>query len=285
MNLSILYRGPLSGCNYSCQYCPFAKTKNSREELLDDTRKLNRFVDWIESHSNMTFSILFTPWGEALIRSSYQKAIVRLSQMPQVSKVAIQTNLSCRLSWLNQAEKNSVALWATYHPGETSRERFLAQCAQLDAMQVRYSVGVVGFKEALPEIEALRALLPSHIYLWVNALKKQEDYYSEEDKARLIELDPLVLQNMTHHPSFGKACKTGQSVISVDGEGTIKRCHFIDERLGNIYDPNFHSVLKPRACTNQTCGCHIGYVHLDHLNLYDVYGDGVLERITQTSVR
>lgn len=26
-------------------------------------------------------------------------------------------------------------------------------------------------------------------------------------------------------------------------------------------------------------GCHIGYVHLDRLKLYDTFGDGVLERI------
>ena len=44
MNLTILYRGPLSSCNYSCNYCPFAKTKNTKAELAADTEKLNRFV-------------------------------------------------------------------------------------------------------------------------------------------------------------------------------------------------------------------------------------------------
>ena len=29
MNLSILYRGPLSSCNYACGYCPFAKRRAS----------------------------------------------------------------------------------------------------------------------------------------------------------------------------------------------------------------------------------------------------------------
>ena len=31
--LSILYRGPLSSCNYGCEYCPFAKREESRAEL------------------------------------------------------------------------------------------------------------------------------------------------------------------------------------------------------------------------------------------------------------
>lgn len=279
MNLSVLYRGPLSGCNYSCNYCPFAKTKNTREELQDDTRKLNRFVDWIENNPGIQFSILFTPWGEALIRKSYQQAMRRLSHMENVSKVAIQTNLSCRLDWLTEVDKEKTALWATYHPGEISRRKFLNQCARLDELGISYSVGVVGFREVIPEIGALRAELLPDVYLWVNALKKQANYYTHEEKARLIDIDPLVVHNMINHDSAGKACKTGHTVISVDGDGTMQRCHFVKERIGNIYDPDFRSALFPRACTNATCGCHIGYVHLDHLKLYEVYKDKVLERI------
>ncbi|MEO0844412.1 MAG: radical SAM protein, partial [Cyanobacteria bacterium J06643_5] len=32
-------------------------------------------------------------------------------------------------------------------------------------------------------------------------------------------------------------------------------------------------------CSNDTCHCHIGYVHLDYLELDKVFGDGILERI------
>ena len=38
------------------------------------------------------------------------------------------------------------------------------------------------------------------------------------------------------------------------------------------------AVLTARPCTNATCGCHIGYVHMNELDLYSVFGDGVLER-------
>jgi MoaA/NifB/PqqE/SkfB family radical SAM enzyme len=68
-------------------------------------------------------------------------------------------------------------------------------------------------------------------------------------------------------------------VISVAGDGTMRQCHFINDRLGNIYEPGYENALRPSACTNQTCGCHIGYVHLEHLRLYEVFGPGVLERI------
>jgi MoaA/NifB/PqqE/SkfB family radical SAM enzyme len=279
MTVSILYRGDLSGCNYDCPYCPFAKRKDSRATLAADAQQVARFVEYIKQQSQIQFKIFFTPWGEGLIRTYYQQAMVALSHCSNVEKVAIQTNLSCRLGWLKKANKEKIALWATYHPGQVSRDAFLDKCRQLDGSGIQYSVGVVGFKETIEEIETIRSLLPADKYLWVNALKKQADYYNEEERARLIAIDPYITYNMINHNSRGKACRTGESVISVDGRGNIYRCHFIKEKLGNLYQDELNTLLQPRLCTNNTCGCHIGYVHMNDLNLYDVYKGRELERI------
>ena len=59
----------------------------------------------------------------------------------------------------------------------------------------------------------------------------------------------------------------------------MRRCHFIKEPIGNIYDQDWEEVLQERDCSNETCHCHIGYVHLDYLELDKVFGDGILERI------
>src|SRR5262245_8293830 len=81
--LMLLYRGPLASCNYDCPYCPFAKRRDSREELAADRAALERFTGWIEQKPNKhRFSILFTPWGEGLVRSWYREALVRLSHQP-----------------------------------------------------------------------------------------------------------------------------------------------------------------------------------------------------------
>ncbi len=281
MNWSILYRGPLSGCNYSCDYCPFAKKKDSRAVLALDAEQLNQFVNWVEKRKNDTIGVLFTPWGEALIRKHYQEAIIRLSQMPHVRKVSIQTNISCSLAWLAQCDKEKVALWTTYHPTQTTMSQFLNKCQQLDAMQVKYSVGVVGFKEELENIEIMRQKLPKETYLWINALKKQADYYTSEDIYRMEAADPHVAFNLTNHPSKGLPCRAGNTTFSVNGAGDITRCHFIKETLGNIYAPDFEQQLFPRLCSNDTCGCHIGYVHLEKLQLEKVFGERLLERIAE----
>lgn len=281
MTLSILYRGVLSSCNYDCPYCPFAKRKDTRATMATDKQQVERFVQFVQQQQDVEFKLFFTPWGEGLIRKHYQQALVDLSNMPNVQKVAIQTNLSCSLGWLQKANKDKIALWATYHPGQVSRQAFLDKCKQLDALGVMYSVGIVGFKETIEEIELMRTLLPEERYLWVNALKKQADYYNEAERERLVAVDPYVPYNMVYHQSEGKACRTGHTVISVDGDGNIYRCHFIKEKLGNIYEDALNTILKPRLCTNATCGCHIGYVHMNDLNLYDVYKGRELERVVE----
>lgn len=277
---NILYRGPLSSCNYGCEYCPFAKRRNTREELRDDATKLERFTQWVaERDASREIGVLFTPWGEALGHAHYHQAFATLGKLPGVYRVAAQTNLACRLDWLDECNPSTTALWCTYHPGETTREAFLEKCSDLRARGIRHSVGIVGLKEHLEDIEAMRAALPPETYLWVNAYKRVEDYYSEEDFGRILAVDALFPLNATRHASRGESCRAGETSFTVDGDGHARRCHFIKETIGNIYDDDFERCLRPRACSNEHCGCHIGYVNLNRLQLERVYGDGILERI------
>ncbi len=275
---SILYRGPLSSCNYACGYCPFAKTRNTPAELRDDAERLARFAAWAGGRAEK-LGILFTPWGEALGHRYYQQALAALSHTGNVRRVAIQTNLAHRLDWVADANPATLALWCTFHPTEVNRERFVRQCHRLDARGIRYSVGVVGVREALAELAPLRDRLRPAVYVWVNAYKRTPDYYTAGELARLTAFDPWFPLNNRRHASRGRACRTGHTVFSVDGAGDARRCHFVRDIIGNIYAPDFAARLQPRPCPAETCGCHIGYAHLEHLELEKVFGAGLLERI------
>ena len=279
LNLSILYRGPLASCNYGCGYCPFAKRIDTREALARDYAALSRFVDWIAGRPADRFKVLFTPWGEALIRRPYREAMQRLSHMAHVGRVAIQTNISGGLEWVADCDLARVAFWCTYHPGEVTRSAFLEQCRVLDRIGARYSVGIVGLKEHLDEIGAVRAALAPSIYLWVNAYKRVADYYTQAETERIVAIDPLFELNLNVYPSRGRACRAGEEMVTVDGEGNVRRCHFVRDVIGNLYDSSFDDALRPRPCSGESCRCHIGYVHMRDLDLYSVFGDGVLERI------
>lgn len=280
MKLTVLYRGPLSGCNFGCEYCPFGKWKQSEEELARDRADLERFMGWVQSRTDLRLSVFFTPWGEALIWPWYQEALARLTHLEHVERAAVQTNLSCTLDWVQRCNVDKLGIWATYHPEWMKRRRFVAQCEKLSSLGVRHSAGMVGFRRFAEEAEALRQELPPDTYLWINAVKDgKEETYAPEDVERFARIDPLFPVNNTHHSSLGRACRAGQSVISVDGDGTARRCHFIKEDIGNIYAPDFDAALKPRPCSKATCGCHIGYVHLEYLELDRVFGSGILERV------
>ncbi|GAA3230610.1 STM4011 family radical SAM protein [Actinocorallia longicatena] len=274
--LTILYRGPLASCDYDCGYCPFAKRRDTPAQLRADRAALERFVSWAETRP-FELSVLFTPWGEGLARSWYRDALVRLSLLPHVGRVAIQTNLSHRTSWVEAADTSRLALWTTYHPDQVPYDRFLAKSLDLTSRGVRHSVGVVGFPAHLEAARRLRADLPPATYLWVNAAEGLT--YTDAEAADWTELDPLFPYSRHPHASAGAACRTGEDVISVDGEGTVRRCHFVPTVLGNLYDGSYRAALGPRPCPKPSCDCHIGYLHLRTLPLYDVFAGGLLERI------
>ncbi len=278
-HLSILYRGPLASCDYDCPYCPFAKRRDSPARLREDRAALERFTEWVEAQDHPV-SVLFTPWGEGLVRSWYRQAMVRLSHLSHVRRVAIQTNLSCRLDWLEEADRDRLGLWVTFHPGQVTYDRFLGRCRDLAERGVRHSVGIVGLPEHLDHARRLRADLPAGTYLWVNAAEGH--LYSDGEAADWEAIDPLFAYSRDPHPSAGLPCRTGESVISVAGDGTVRRCHFVPSVIGNLYDGSFREALRPRTCPLAMCDCHIGYVHLEPLGLYDVYAGGVLERVPHT---
>ncbi|SHL26137.1 STM4011 family radical SAM protein [Actinacidiphila paucisporea] len=277
MDLTVLYRGPLASCDFDCPYCPFAKRRDSREQLIADRVALDRFAGWARAQEEDRLSILFTPWGEALVRSWYRRTLAELSRLPHIRRVAIQTNLSARTGWLDDADLDTLALWCTYHPDQVPYERFRDACRDLAARGVRHSVGVVGLPEHLEAARRLRAELPGHVYLWVNAAEGHT--YTDAEADRWSALDPLFPYSRHPHRSAGLPCRTGESVISVDGEGTVRRCHFVRTELGNLYDGSYRAALRPRTCPLAVCDCHIGYVHLETLPLYDTFAGGVLERV------
>lgn len=285
MKLTILYRGPLSSCNYACGYCPFAKRRDSAARLAEDRHGLRRFLAWVVGRSGDELSIFFTPWGEALVRPWYREAMTALAALPQVTKVVAQTNLSGPLDWLAGCDPGKLALWCTYHPTEVGRAAFVGRCLWLRARGVRFSVGAVGMREHEEDIAQLRAELPSDVYLWVNAWKQVPGYYDQAEIERLTAIDPLFPVNLRDHPSAGHACGAGQTAITVDGQGDIRRCHFLDQVIGNIYDPGVEQALAPRPCTRSRCRCHIGYTHLTELRLDDLFGGGALERIPLLPLR
>lgn len=282
MKATLYYRGSLSSCNYDCPYCPFSKNKDSAETLAKDRVQVRAFVEWVgkQGAEGHRLSVFFNPYGEGLIHRWYREAMVELSHMDHVDKVAIQTNLSAGLNWTAELNTATAAFWATYHPGQTREDAFLKQCMELHRRGIPFSVGSVGLRGAFAALESLRGKLPGDVYMWVNAFKDQSGYYTEPDIAFLRKLDPLFELNLNDYESLGKRCGAGYDVFYVQGEGRVKRCYKDRQVIGNLYRDGLAGLSKPRPCRMKCCDCYIGYIHMPELELHSVYGDRLLERIS-----
>lgn len=277
--LAILYRGRLDSCNYGCSYCPFSKRDPARRVLERDRRELARFVAWAEGEARWELEILFTPYGEALIWPHYQEALVALSRCAHVRQVSIQTNASGRLGFLDAADRGRVSLWISWHPTEIALDPFAARILELHRAGTRLSVGAVAVPAHLELVEALRVALPVEVPMWINA-QKPNVRYAEAERARWRAIDPAFDLDVRRHLTRGAACLTGEDTVSVAGDGTITRCHFVDDVLGNLYRDDLGEILRPRPCSRARCDCWIGYSNLPSLDLRRTFsGDGLLARI------
>jgi len=281
MNLSLLYRGPLASCNYGCSYCPFSKREETLAQLERDRLALARFKAWLSNQTEHRWKILFTPWGEALIRRWYREAIAELSHQLHIEFVTIQTNLSGSLSWLTSCEVRKVSLWATYHPTETEIKAFLRKVHLVQKQRVRLCVGTVGVPEALPQIEDLRQQLPGDVYLWVNAQQPRKHPYTAEELQRFQAIDPQFELTTRRARSLGKFCAAGELSFTVDGVGDMRRCHFVDEVIGNCYEANWEAALQPRPCPNRFCDCFLGKSQLLSEELRPIFGSTLLARLPE----
>lgn len=276
--LTIYYRGSLRGCNYACRYCPFAGEQGDDRMRKQDATELQRFVTWCETCEVEQLTVFFTPRGEALIHPWYRDAIVQLSRLPIIVKIAAQTNLSFDVASLTEAKASRVGLWCTYHPSQVSADDFLAQCEQLDAIGIGYSVGMVASSDSYDAAVELRRRLPDHVYLWLNADKETPERYDESSIARWSEIDPHFRLNLPCYPSAGQPCRTGRTVLAVEGDGTARRCWFVDQPLGNLYTDRLDQLTTTAPCPRPTCDCHIGFVNLESLNMPSIFGPGLPER-------
>ena len=61
----------------------------------------------------------------------------------------------------------------------------------------------------------------------------------------------------------------------MDGDGEVQRCHFLPQRLGNLYADRLEDMLVEKPCSRlRKCDCFIGYAHRQELPFYDDFGAG-----------
>lgn len=127
---------------------------------------------------------------------------------------------------------------------------------------IRISVGAVGLTDHLPQLAELRRRLPGEIPVWINAQQPRPRPYRADEIEFFGQIDRRFSLTLKRHASRGLPCRTGETTFTVDGDGHLRRCHFVDEILGTIHAPDWDSVLQPRSCPRRFCGCYLGVSQL-----------------------
>jgi MoaA/NifB/PqqE/SkfB family radical SAM enzyme len=284
MTLLVLFRTGLEWCNYTCGYCPWNATAKGvpAEVFRRDEEHVRRIVDRVAALPEQV-EFFITPKAEYLVLPYWRSAVARLVALPQVRRVTVQTNLSFDVAaFLDEVDNSRLALWTTYHPTEVPAEdveRLHAKWRLLRERGVRFSVGIVGTRDNLPHLHALRRRLDPDVYLWVNAYQREPNYYTAEELAAIRRLDPYFDLNNQYFPSRGRPCSAGERAVYLDEAGDLRRCFFVGDVIGNLFRDGWRTLDLPRPCPRDTCHCYVGHMHIVELGFRGIYGDDLAVRI------
>lgn len=274
MKKTIIYRGSLKSCNYTCPYCPFSKHKLLAGEEKKDFDNLEKFCKSIEERvfNHNIGAVFITPYGEAAIHEYYWNALARLSVV--VEKTGIQTNLSFDAEHMIDifdkagGKRENLSIWATFHPAMTSVYEFSEKCRKISNYGINICAGAVGVPENADIIKHLRVLLPQNIYLWINKMDGLRRNYTASEIEMFTSVDPFFCDELEMHSVEPELC-AGRCFIEADGK--IKTCNICRPKKSDWY-LSCNEDIYETACTNKRCSCFLAYGGRADIYTYGIYG-------------
>ena len=213
LNLSILYRGPLSSCNYGCGYCPFAK--RARDGRRAGPRSRRR---WSASSAGSTARPADDRIGDPV------HALGRGADPPLVSggagpaeplaarRAGRRSRPTCRaaLDWVGAVRQAQAGALGDVPSRRRSPRPLPGKCRRAGSARRALSASASSACGALRRrSRRCAANCPQHVYLWINAYKARPDYYRPGEAEWLTAIDPLFPLNNRRHPSLGRPCRAG----------------------------------------------------------------------------
>ena len=227
-------------------------------------------------------NIMITPYGEALIHPLYQEFMARISALENVRKIGIQTNFSVDIDEFinilskNHADFSKLMLWATFHSEYADIENFCNKANSLSEL-ISISCGIVANKKNYEEIRKVRENLNANIYLWINAMDKIKNRFSNDEIASLSKIDPMFAYEFY-------AKRVDYTQVRDDNFST---CQSYDKIYVDIQKYSSSCFFKKKRaidslCNNhKICDCYLGYSNFGNNILDRFFGENIIFRIAQ----
>lgn len=281
---TVIYRGSMKSCNYSCSYCPFAKHKMLLSEAEKDKQSFLRFCHSIESRAER-FSIgavFVTPYGEASIHRWYWEGLSLLAALPEIDKVGLQTNLSFSveecLGIFGAAGRDKLCIWSTFHPEMTSVDEFVSKCHILMRNQIKVCAGAVGVPEKIRQIRELREKLSPAVYLWVNKMDGLKRNYEPYERKAFMDIDPFFECELDNPDAIPEMCADR---CFVEADGKIHTCNISRTKPVNWYHSGEEEIFAP-VCSRKRCTCYLAYGGRADFKRKNIFGEYPVFRIPVT---
>lgn len=281
MTKDIFFRGDIDFCNYSCSYCPFAKKTQSIDKIQKEEENLKKLFFYVKNMDE-DVNIMITPYGEALIHPIYQEFMARLSTLDNVRKIGIQTNLSVDTKNListleeNKAYFSKIMIWATFHSQFADIKQFCNKANKLSSL-VSISCGIVANRKNFEEIKNLRQGLRPDVYLWINAMDKIKNKFTEDEISSLSHIDPFFAYEFYEKRIDFKKSRSDDFSI----------CQSYDKIYADINKYSSSCFFKKKkaissSCNNhKICDCYLGYSNFKDNYLSRFFGENIIFRIPQ----
>jgi hypothetical protein len=182
-----------------------------------------------------------------------------LIAMPTVACIRIDTNASLSVGGFEGIDSSKIMLMCTFHPSQTSEERFFAKIDAL--LTLGFKIGMVNYvmrDDAVPEFERrCRALAEKAIPLHPNPLWDSAGAYSPEAIQLFREYLPrLDFEYRTKRLSpCGKSCFFPAVGYQMNQWGEVHvGCH--PAHRGSFFDADLPSLFSDTVpCPSPSCVC------------------------------
>jgi len=251
------FNGRYAHCNYSCPYCYVPSSVNKGMHF---NFTMEKWEDAFLRHFGGKHTVFYLSYGEPMIANEFPNVIEMVGRHPEW-EVKLTSNVSLSLDRLlssRVAKERRLNVNASFHPTQTTLEKFVGQCDRLrnagiepSVVYVMYPPQIDEFMERyMPVFRSCGYVVHVRAFRGLYRAKKYPGAYTELEwikTARYMDMANLKYQ-MGEVSGLGRLSMLGVSHILVDNFGKIEMCdsYVGDRHYGNLWDEKIHLDVEPK---------------------------------------
>jgi MoaA/NifB/PqqE/SkfB family radical SAM enzyme len=239
-------------CNYGCVYCSARKLAHSIEAAHKEEASAEK---WNAALNNLPAATIDLTGGEPFLHVGIYDII---NQLDDKHQLGVTTNLSL-VDLDRLPEKKKISWTLSFHPSQSVNLEDFTEKALL--LKQKYAAVTINYVACATQIERVAAY-SEHFTRQNLRFHVDPDmfyYYNAEEKKLLsnyVQKDRIIDENSARpYP-----CRAGINHVHVMPDGTVFKCYYYTESLGNLFT-KYQLYARAQFCRlNCRSGCDLDKV-------------------------